>query len=279
MMTRIHLGCSGWSYEDWIGTFYPSRIQNKDMLNFYMRVFPTCEINTTFYNIPKKNIVKGWARRTPKNYIFAVKLFQRFTHEQLGKEAISQQEIDYYFEQISPLGLKLGPILIQLPPSYRYDIVSLEKLISLLPKKHNYAVEFRHISWHENKKEMLRLLEENNIAYCIVDEPYRSRDHLLPPEVFVTTAKFSYIRWHGLNPNHWYNYLYSQTQLEEWVPKIEKLSENVSEIYGYFNNHLNGQAPTNARQLLKLLGIETPDPKTVSTRPKGQKALSSFLDD
>ncbi|MHA1144327.1 MAG: DUF72 domain-containing protein [Candidatus Helarchaeota archaeon] len=275
-MAKIHLGCSGWSYKDWIKTFYPPRIKNNQMLDFYTKVFKTCEINTTFYQIPKKKFVANWAEKVPENFVFAVKFYKRFTHELLKDKSISQQEIDFYFDQISPLMPRMGPVLIQFPPSLKYDLETLTYLISFLPTKHRYVMEFRHISWLKHQQATLKILEKHDIAYCIVDEPHDVHDNLLPPDLFVTTD-FCYIRWHGLNPNHWYDYLYSEEQLKKWAQKIESLSENVSEIYGYFNNHLNGQAPTNCLQLLQLLGKKVTNPKKISLRPKGQTSLGRFL--
>ncbi len=142
-----------------------------------------------------------------------------------------------------------------------------------MPKRDKkYAVEFRDLSWLTSKT--FHLLENYKVAYCIVDEPK------LPPDVIVTTD-FAYIRWHGRNKKHWYDYLYSKEELEEWIPKIEKLKDEVKNIYGYFNNHPQGQAPTNCRQLLKILGKETTDPNTITVKSlslsKDQKKLDSFF--
>ena len=120
-MTKIHLGCSGWSYPDWIegknkkisgcNSLYPARIKSNQMLDFYAKVFETCEINTTFYNVPKKAIVLKWLNTVPRNFVFAAKLFQRFTHKQMTKKELSQGEIDYFFEQLVPLVSRKNPIL------------------------------------------------------------------------------------------------------------------------------------------------------------------------
>ena len=95
------------------------------------------------------------------------------------------------------------------------------------------------------------------------------------------TSDFTYIRWHGLNPRHWYDYLYSEDQLKEWKDKIQTISDSVKTVYGYFNNHPNGQAPTNCRQLLKMFGKKTRDPKSFSVikgkRRKPGKSLDSFF--
>jgi len=158
---------------------------------------------------------------------------------------------------------------VQLPPKFRKDLELLEELISYFPSKHNYTIEFRNKSWIINNKldpETLNLLEKYNIAYCIVSEPGS-----IPP-ISVISADFAYIRWHGLNKRHWYNYLYSEQELK---------AENVKRIFGYFNNHLNGQAPANCNYLLKLLGKKTVDPKSINIKtlmlPKGQKTMDQFF--
>ena len=282
-MTEIRLGCSGWSYKDWIGPFYSEKITPNLMLPFYAKVYDTVEINSTFYALPKSvGIVEHWYKITPKNFIFSVKFPKRITHETLGIKKLTS-EINYiqeFYRKISALKEKLGPILVQLPPKFRKDLELLEELISYFPSKHNYTIEFRNKSWIINNKldpETLNLLEKYNIAYCIVSEPGPI------PSISVISADFAYIRWHGLNKRHWYNYLYSEQELKAEKNRIEEISknDNVKRIFGYFNNHLNGQAPANCNYLLKLLGKKTVDPKSINIKtlmlPKGQKTMDQFF--
>ncbi|MFX0133411.1 MAG: DUF72 domain-containing protein [Candidatus Hodarchaeota archaeon] len=275
MEKKIRIGCSGWSYTGdlgWVGKFYPKKIPSNKMFLFYSKIFDTVELNTTFYNLPKISTVENWAIKSPKDFLFSVKFPQDITHKKIGKEPVDEEDLMPFFSVISPLEQKMGPILVQFPPSFEFNPELLEDILVLLPSTKKYAIEFRNLSWLTSKT--YQLLEEYHAAYCIVDEP------LLPPDIYITTD-FAYIRWHGRKPKHWYNYLYSEEELKAWIPKIEKLKDEVKNIYGYFNNHPHGQAPTNCRQLLKMLGKDTKDPKTISVKSlalsKDQKKLDSFF--
>jgi len=250
------------------------------MLLFYSIIFKTVEINTTFYNIPKLEYVRNWVQKTPADFLFAVKFPQSITHEKLYKEDVFQKDLTPFLGVLNALKPKLGPILIQFRPKFDKDLSKLENFFSLLPTEYKYTIEFRHKSWITDAT--FQLLEKYSMAYCIVDEPYKTdeRKTLIPP-IMKITSDFTYIRWHGLNPKHWYNYLYSEDQIKEWKEKIETISDSVKTVYGYFNNHPNGQAPTNCIQLLKMFGKESRDPNSFSVikgiRRKRGKSLESFF--
>ncbi len=277
-MVSFHFGCSGWSYTDWKGNFYNYDIKNNDMLLFYSKVFKIVEINTTFYNLPRLEFVKNWVKKTPIDFIFAVKFPQYLTHEKLYEDKVVEKDLIPFIHVIEALKPKLGPILIQFRPKFEKDINKLESFLSILPSNYEYAIEFRHSSWIEEST--FSLLEKYKMSYCIIDEPYKSKKTLIPPILKVTT-NFSYFRWHGLNPSHWYDYLYSEEQLKEWKDKIETVSDSVEKVYGFFNNHPNGQAPTNCLQLLKLFGKKTRDPKSFAIKRgkivKNAKSLETYF--
>jgi uncharacterized protein YecE (DUF72 family) len=126
-------------------------------------------------------------------------------------------------EPLNEAGM-LGAILIQLPPSFSYEknYDNLASFLEILPEGYEFSVEFRHPSWLKN--DIWKLLSNRNVAYTIVDEP------LLPPEVHIT-ADFAYVRWHGRGLRPWYNYRYSSRELEEWVPRIHKISDKVEKVW------------------------------------------------
>jgi uncharacterized protein YecE (DUF72 family) len=247
---RFLLGTSGWSYAEWVGVFYPTSSESK--LGFYSKTFPTVEIDSTFYAFPKEGMVLGWDRYSPRNFEFCAKLPQTITHERLvalGKPL--EEELDKFANLMLPLNNsgKIGCLLIQLPPSYKYDSNHLEEFLSLLPHGFKYAIEFRHKSWLRD--ETWRTLGKYNVANTIVDEP------LLPPEVRVT-ADFAYIRWHGRGQRPWYDYHYTAKELQDWIPKVKEVEGSVKTTYGYFNNHFHGYAVENALSILKMLDKLTP---------------------
>ncbi|MEZ0346634.1 MAG: DUF72 domain-containing protein [Infirmifilum sp.] len=245
LFARVYIGTSGWDYDDWIGPFYN---RDKNLFSQYARVFKTVEINSTFYSLPSKNFIEGLTRVAPKDFIFSLKLYRGVTHKKLLKPEVIGHELDFFFKSISPLRAsgKLGAVLIQLPPKPKEELTHFKDFLAMLPKGYRFAVEFRHPSWLT--EEAFKILEDFNIAYTIVDEP------LLPPQAMVT-ADFSYIRWHGRSQSPWYYYHYSLDELQAWAKKIGEITEKVSLLLGYFNNHFRGFAPHNALQMLALLGM------------------------
>jgi uncharacterized protein YecE (DUF72 family) len=248
-MGKILLGTSGWSYDDWVGVFYRDRKESK--LSAYARVFPTAEIDSTFYAYPSRGTVIGWSRYTGSDFVFTAKLPQLITHDKvLDLKSGVKDDVKRFCDLMSPLQLngKLGCILIQLPPGFKFDLERLEGFFDILPSDFRFAVEFRHLSWL--KTETWKLLKKYSIAYTIVDEP------LLPPETEVT-SDFAYFRWHGRGRRPWYNYRYSGEELSPWVSKINETIKNVEVAYGYFNNHYHGYAVENCLQVLEMLGVLT----------------------
>jgi len=262
------LGTSGWSYQEWVGVFYPTASESK--LRHYTKVFGTAEIDSTFYAFPQQGTVLGWDRYSPKGFIFNAKIPQTVTHEKLREPGQGlEAELDRFAELMQPLNNsgKLGCLLIQLPPSYKYDLGHLENFLSVLPHGYKYAIEFRHKTWLRD--ETWNVLGKYNVAYTIVDEP------VLPPEVHIT-ADFAYLRWHGQGQRPWYNYHYSEEELENWLPKVREVEGEVKTVYGYFNNHFHGYAVENCLSVLKMLGKLTPDQEEALNRAQAhlERAMS-----
>lgn len=240
------MGTSGWSYKEWEGIFYPSHSTPK--LKFYSGIFNTVEVDSSFYAMPKPDVVYGWVKNTPSNFIFSLKLPKTITHDmRLKRTDELEKELTKFLDIISPLSSsgKLGVILAQLPPSLESDLELLKRFLQLLPREQfRFAVEFRHPSWW--RKETWALLQKMNVANTIVDEP------LLPSEAIVT-ADFAYIRWHGHGENVWYDYRYNEKEIEDWAKKLKELRGN--EIYGYWNNHFHGYAVLNCLEELRAIGM------------------------
>lgn len=247
MPDRILLGTSGWSYKEWIGPFYQNDEDSK--LHTYAEVFQTTEIDSTFYEYPKKGMAIGWKMNTPPGFIFTAKLPRIITHEKkLDPSQGVEEDLRKFIDTMSPLTTsdKLGCLLIQLPPSFKFDLEGLEEFFRILPKNVRFAIEFRNISWM--REETWPLLKEYRVAYTNVDEP------LLPPEVHLTTD-FTYFRWHGRGAKIWFDYRYGRDELKPWVPKVKDAVEKVKTAYGYFNNHYHGYAVENCLQIMEMLGI------------------------
>ncbi|MFX0088886.1 MAG: DUF72 domain-containing protein [Candidatus Hodarchaeota archaeon] len=266
-MTELLFGCSGWSYNEWVGPFYKD--SKKSKISAYSEVFKTTEINTTFYSYPKAGLVQGWLRYSPKEFVFSAKIPGQITHDkELEVEKDLEDDLDHFFALMDPLSRvgKLGCFLIQLPPRLRFVPSDVEDFYALLPDKYKFAVEFRNKTWLNDRS--IELLSKYNIAYTIIDEP------LLPPDIYIT-ADFTYFRWHGHGKDPWYNYLYTEDELKEWIPKIRETYESVREVYGYFNNHFHGYAPENCLDILEMLGVATPFQRQTRERIKDYRRRPS----
>jgi uncharacterized protein YecE (DUF72 family) len=291
-MGQVLLGCSGWSYPDqpekggWTKVFYPSTETKR--LAYYSQFFNTAEMDSTFYEKFYTQMTKatfvGMARTTPDNFQFSAKVPETVTHvKRLNVMAGAISALEEFLEKISPLKLanKLGAILIQLPPSFTVkDFKNTEEFLDRLPAGYDYAVEFRHPSWEtEGPWDMLK---HYNIAAVMTDSP--SLDRLQFLSEVIVTANHSFLRWHGRNVHHRYNYLYSREELKPWVEKVKKIQLETAILRGYFNNHYGGKAVVNTLQFKEMIGdILSKEEKQVLKRAQkylGQRdmKLSSFLE-
>ena len=269
----LRVGTCGFSYRDWIGPFYPLGIRQQSMLDYYAERFPSVEIDSTYYAIPKPSTFESMAHRTPPDFRFTVKVPGSITHVPADGSP-EQSDLDAFRECLGPLlhAGKLGAVLAQFPNSFRpaRDAFGrLERLREEWPDLRLVA-EFRHREWQ--KDAILRILSSLDIGWCNVDEPQFAS--LVRPDA-QTTSSIGYIRFHGRNAAKWwkqerssaerYDYTYSADELVEWLPRIAEVVERTRETYLFFNNHRNGQAATNARQMMELLDI-APSPADDAAR-------------
>jgi uncharacterized protein YecE (DUF72 family) len=181
------IGCTGWSYQGWIGPFYPKSMPQSEHLKHYSSIFDITEINTTFYNIPNQAMVQKWNKDTPDNFLFTAKIPKIITHEGRLKPG---PYLDQFLLAVKPLGTKLKTLVIQLPPSLTFKEAEdrLEKMLKHLPKNYRYALEARHDSWFNDK--VLDYLAERNV--CLVWNEVEGVDNPAP-----ITSDFLYVRLIG----------------------------------------------------------------------------------
>lgn len=235
---QIYIGTSGFSYNHWKENFYPKDLNPKDWLNYYSNVFSTVELNTTFYHLPLISTVKKWHSQVGDNFLFSVKASRYITHQKKLHDC--QESVRIFYQKIQELQNKKGPILFQLPPSFKMNKDRLEEFIKNLKKPHLHVFEFRNDTWFID--EIYEILKKNQIALCITD----LNGKISPEEV---TADFTYIRLHG--PKKAYKGSYGP-QLKEWKQKIEKWSSKAS-VYCYFDNDEKGYAIQDARTLKEMI--------------------------
>jgi len=234
----IHLGTSGWYYDDWVGTFYPHTISKSEWLPFYTQHFHTVEVNASFYRLPFENMIKGWEKKTPDDFLFVFKGSQVITHRKHLQNI--GENLQQFYQRIRLINKKLAVVLWQLPPQLKQDSDVLEGFLSQLDTAIPQVIEFRHSSWFTDN--VYALLSKYNVGFCIISAPGF-------PIILKTTTDFAYIRWHGKDT--WYDYLYSPEEIQDWAQRIQKL--DVKDIYGFFNNSYNAYAPKNCQHLLNLL--------------------------
>lgn len=250
-MEQWYLGTIGFSYKDWVGSFYPVGTSQREYLPFYSKAFNSVEVDTTFHSIPKQMTVQSWANSTPIDFRFCVKTPRRITHE-LGLKD-TQGLMTEFLDSLHPLGDKLGPILIQLPPRFsqaNYSI--LDEFLETLPRTHQFAIEFRHSSWYT--AETTQLLSHHQVCWVASDFPN------LPKEI-ILTSNFLYIRWigeNGMYQHHTYERVDKTDELRSWRDIIRPVSEHVSIIYGFFNNDYTGFAAGTCKRFKQIAGLRDP---------------------
>jgi uncharacterized protein YecE (DUF72 family) len=237
---KVHIGTSGWHYKHWRGTFFPIDLATKDWLKWYSARFDTVEINNSFYRLPQAKAIEDWCRETQPHFRFAVKASRYITH---NKKLKDDGSFDKFFSVIGRLESRLGPILFQLPPSWKLNLERLEEFLRGLPRGQRYVFEFRNPTW--DTPEVYALIRRYNVAYCV----YELAGFQSPLEV---TADFSYVRLHG--PGNKYQGDYSRATLEMWTKRIQEWRHQLKHIFVYFDNDQAGFAAKNALELKKLLG-------------------------
>jgi len=235
----VHIGTSGWNYPHWQGVFYPEDCPRGKWLEYYTRHFDVLELNASFYRLPGAETFRQWRRRTPENFIWAVKM-NRYVSHILRLKNVEGAMVRFY-DAVSALGDKLGPILIQLPPSLVYENSVMNSFLDLLDPSRRHAIEVRHASWIQ--KEFLDALSRRNVAFCIADTAGR-----YPGQVAVT-ADFAYLRLHG--SRKLYASLYTEEELRDWAGKIRGWS---CETWVFFDNDSEGHAVRNALRLREICG-------------------------
>ncbi|MCL4502766.1 MAG: DUF72 domain-containing protein [Deltaproteobacteria bacterium] len=236
----IHLGTSGWHYEHWVGPFYPDDLRPRDFLRHYCDHFHTVEINNSFYQLPSEKTLKDWRDTSPSEFIFTAKASRFITH--MKKLLDPDETLPPFLQRIRVLGGKLGPILFQLPPNWKFNGKRLADFLEALPKDLRYAMEFRDQSWI--KPETYGTLADRGVAFCMYDlAGYQS-----PREV---TADFVYIRLHG--PEGAYQGQYHQKTLQSWAKDITAWAEDRQEVFCYFDNDEKGYAAQDALRLQEMI--------------------------
>jgi uncharacterized protein YecE (DUF72 family) len=236
----IRIGTSGWVYAHWRGIFYPEALGQRDWFSFYAQSFDTVEINNSFYRLPSAEAFEAWREQAPSDFIYSVKASRYLTH--LKKLKDPEGPVSRFFEHADSLGETLGPVLYQLPPTWRVDLPRFAHFLGALPAGRTHVIEFRDPSWLA--EDVFRLMEHHGVAHCIHD--------MYPLQVPLrATARTVYVRLHG-DMDHAGDY--SPEALARWAGRLEDWHHRGHDVFVYFNNDIFGYAITNALVLRKLVG-------------------------
>ena len=234
---NLYLGTSGWSYADWEGTLYPEALPAGSRLAEYVKRYATVEIDSTAYGTPRLSTVQNWREVAPEGFLFSAKFPQEVTHQKslVGAEA----ETEAFIRTMAELGDRLGPLLIQLPPSFAVEGMGvLEDYLKALPEGFRYAVEVRHRSWLGS--DLPALLREYDVALTLIDYPTM-------PRLGEATADFSYIRWLGnrreFPEGHTHLKKNRDEDLRWWSELVDRLLGEDRTVFAYANNHYQNHSP------------------------------------
>ena len=228
------VGTSGWQYASWRGRLYPRDVPQRDWLQFYAGRFASVEVNNTFYNLPSAATFAHWAEQTPADFSFALKMSRYLTHVRRLREP--EPAVELFLERAAPLRGKLGPLLIQLPPSMRCDTQRLAATLAAIPQRQRVAVEFRHASWYTD--EVAAILERHDAALCLTDRRGK------PLQPLRRTASWGFVRLHEGRASPWPRY--GDASLRSWVNRIDALWARGDDVHVFFNNDPGGCAVRDA---------------------------------
>lgn len=296
----LRIGTSGWNYPTgrgtWNGIFYPEKMDRAstfDELTFYAERFNTVEVNSTFYGQPRAAATLAWVKRTPADFEFSVKLYQKFTHPAtaLDQTPVSRADVDAFHAGLEPLAVagRLGVLLAQFPPRFKRSPEARDYLAWLLETFAAYpmAIELRHRSWSDEAEDTRTLLSAHGAAWAQIDEPKFRFSIEQDPQADIAAmdphsdrsnaSAFHYVRLHGRNAAQWwdhehaedrYNYLYSEGELQPFADVMRTARQAVRKAYLYLNNHFAAQAIADATMLRDLLDepVTAPMPAELVSR-------------
>lgn len=239
---RIRIGCSGWQYRHWRGSFYPPELPQTRWFAHYALHFDTVEINNTFYRLPDAATFEKWRERAPLHFLYSVKASRFLTHMKKLKDP--HDPLVRLFDRAQHLGPHLGPVLYQLPPHWPVDLDRLRNFLqdlrSVWPDR-IHAIEFRDPSWYDDR--VLALLDRYQVTLCLHDMKGSASDR-------IAIGPFVYVRFHGVEQ---YGGAYGDYQLDAWSDWLAARAASGVDVYAYFNNDIGGHAPRDAIRLRQRL--------------------------
>ena len=262
---NIKIGCTGWSYQGWSGTFYPKNLKSSEWLRYYANIFDITEINSTFYRIPDQGIVRRWNADTPRHFRFTAKFPSIITHEKRLERVNS--EVFSFLSSLAPIYEKISALVLQLPPSLSFEEAKprLEELFEILPDDFLYPIEGRHESWFSD--DAIIFLKQKNL--CLVWNEVAGINNPMP-----ITSDYLYVRLIGdrsiLDSEFGKVTKNKQKLIESWAKKLKGI-QDIPFAMVMANNHFEGFSPSTANSLRIQLGMNE-----LVWEEKKQKTLGNF---
>jgi uncharacterized protein YecE (DUF72 family) len=247
---RARVGCSGWQYKHWKGDFYPEALPSPRWFQHYASVFDTVELNNSFYRLPQKQTMRSWRLQAPMGFLYAVKASRYLTHMRKLKDPADPLAL--LFDRARDLGAHLGPVLYQLPPRWKPDLIRLQEFLHAIPRDVRQTIEFRDAAWYTDRT--FELLAQHGVALCLHDMTGSATPRMV-------VGPFVYVRFHGASAR--YSGSYSEGQLDDWAEWLDRQIAGGLDVYAYFNNDVGGHAPRNALTLRNALDARRPTLRAV----------------
>jgi uncharacterized protein YecE (DUF72 family) len=266
LASKLRVGCSGWGYDDWVGPFYPPGTQKSEYLRQYATAFDLVEIDSSFYNLPSQATVSAWRRAVPDGFLFTAKFPKRITHDL--KLVKVEEPLARVYKSMGELGEKLGMLVVQLPPSIRYDKHwdTVKAFVGLLDPKIHHAIEFRSQSWF--REDVSDLLREHGVAMV-----WSHNQFMTTPAV--VTTDFAYVRLVGGRDIDKFDRIVKDrsAEMKDWHSRLESVTSELARAFVILNNHYAGFSPASVNQFRRMAGLgEVAFPVSRSM----QKSLSEF---
>jgi uncharacterized protein YecE (DUF72 family) len=273
--TAIRIGTCSWADDALVKHWYPPGTPPRERLPYYAERFSTVEVDSTYYRVPTRDMVQGWADRTPDGFVMHVKAFGLMTRhpvklDQVPPDLREGMPVDQrgrvdrppreargavfreFVDALEPLRSagKLGGLLFQMPPYVVWKPSSLDYLAWAREQVGDdpFLFEPRHRSWYaeEIRSDLLRWLEDHRMSWVVVDAPKTDAGNV-PATLVAATTPLAYVRFHGRNAGTWnvrggsaaerFDHLYAEDELREWVSPLRELSQQANEAYAFFNNN------------------------------------------
>jgi uncharacterized protein YecE (DUF72 family) len=264
---NVYVGTSGWTYNDWLGSFYPADLKGAHLLQHYARYFRTVEIESTYYSIPARSVITGWKENTPPGFIFSAQVPGIITHQKVLNNC--QYELTTFLNSVEILGDRLGPLLLQFPYFNKASFASraqFDKLLfpflKALPQDFKFAVEIRNKNWIS--WDFIDRLKEYSVAFVVVAQAWMPSIDVLARALDLLSADFFYARFIGdrnesKTPRCGSLSAEKRCELAVWTDELKKIAQRGARTYAFFDNCYAGLAPESVKHFHALWHQRSPD--------------------